>query len=656
MTRVGPLLALLLLAAPAWGDDDLPVLVPGGVSVDFGIRNRLPVKELHRCITGATEDGRGLAFDLGDESLEGKVHAGPYPFEEGEADYDHVRYRFTGKIAKGRGVIPVAHFLRTRYNANDWPDGQSRRPATPAVAYRFQLWRRRASGLEDLGFYGGVANVRFEGNKAVENLTILEGPFVTGLTSDDPTRVTVVWRTDRPAGAILQWSQPCDPAAPRPDALALPHAKSHIQTLVPGRNLVTLTDLVPGRRYYYQARSTADGEGVVTSVYSFVTPPKAGEGEVCFAFGSDSREGVGGGERTYMGTNFHVASAVARDAYRRGADLVIFGGDLVNGATSDVGDFRLQLRAWKQAWAGFWRSRPVYPVMGNHEALVNAYPGPRGRVLLDKWPYGAQSAETVFADEFENPRNGPDPDDFRRPTYKENVYSFSWGPVLFIAFNNNYWWTSNQYVRTFGGSPEGYLLNDQLTWIEKTLDAATKNPTVRFVVLYAQEPVFPSGGHVGDGMWWNGNNNVRACHEEDGTIQSLGPGVIEIRNRLWRAVANCPKSAAVLVGDEHAYVRTRIDATTPVGVPAQDDTDGDGKLDRVSPNPAFRYPTWQITSGNCGAPYYNRQAAPWTAQAFSSQTGYCLFQTNGAKISLTAYSTNGQTLDHVEDLMAIKSE
>jgi len=157
-------------------------------------------------------------------------------------------------------------------------------------------------------------------------------------------------------------------------------------------------------------------------------------------------------------------------------------------------------------------------------------------------------------------------------------------------------------------------------------------------------------------MWWGGDNNVRAHHVVEGKVVPAGPGIIEVRNRLWKAVAGCPKTAAVLVGDEHAYVRTRIDKETPVGVPAKDDTDGDGKLDRYSPDPEFRHATWQITAGNAGAPHYNRQPTPWAVQKFSSQPGYCLFRTNGAKISMTAYTTTGQAMDRVEDLMAIKAE
>ena len=48
--------------------------------------------------------------------------------------------------------------------------------------------------------------------------------------------------------------------------------------------------------------------------------------------------------------------------------------------------------------AGFWRSRPVYPAMGNHEALLNVFDdGSKYGIALDQWPYATHSAEAVFA-------------------------------------------------------------------------------------------------------------------------------------------------------------------------------------------------------------------------------------------------------------------
>ena len=128
----------------------------------------------------------------------------------------------------------------------------------------------------------------------------------------------------------------------------------------------------------------------------------------------------------------------------------------------------------------------------------------------------------------------------------------------------------------------------------------------------------------------------------------------------------------MLTGDEHAYHRIRIDNRTPVGI-MQDDKDGDGQLtctpwhaengeppEHCSSNPGFKYPTWQITAGNAGAPWYNiqREKIPWSQNVvfFSSQSGYALFEVLEEKVSLTVYTATGQVLDRVDDLMSIKKE
>ncbi|MFW6132638.1 MAG: hypothetical protein ACOC8F_01985, partial [Planctomycetota bacterium] len=230
-----------------------------------------------------------------------------------------------------------------------------------------------------------------------------------------------------------------------------------------------------------------------------------------------------------------------------------------------------------------------------------------------------------------------------------------YGPVLCIAFNNNYWYTTGAKVHTWGGCPEGYILNDQLEWIEQTLAEAERDKSIRYILLYAQEPVFPCGGHVKDGMWWNGDNSVRAAVKgPDGTVRPAAQGIIEVRNRFWEAVARSSKVAAVLAGDEHEYHRLRVDAATPVGLPDADDADGDGKLETYSPNAAFAHPVWQITAGTGGAPYYARQKTPWTPELLSSQHGYCLFTAGPDGISMDFYTLTGQRVDHVADLMAVK--
>ncbi len=487
-----------------------------------------------------------------------------------------------------------------------------------------------------------------KGDTYLKNLTITEGPFVTMVRSDDPTTLTLAWETDEASQGIVYAAQV--------DLTDLPPILMFSESESTRNHEVELTGLQPASKYLYTVLCTTEsGESVLSNLYSLETAPEAGEGSATLAFIGDSREGVGGGERNYMGSNFRILSQLAMDADREGADFFIFGGDLVNGYTSDTEDFELQLKGWKQAMAGFWRSHPVYPGMGNHETLLNAFDdGSNYGIVLDKWPYETSSAEALFAQEFHNPTNGLEPSDPRRPRYTENVYSFQYGPLLAIAFNNNYWYTSNSKVPEYGGSPEGYIMEDQIEWIEQTLAQAEGNPSIRYIVLYAQEPVFPCGGHIKDAMWWNGNNNIRAYTRHGDQVVPEDLGIIEVRNRFWKAVAQSSKVAAVLTADEHEYHRTLITSETPVGVFPADDTDGDGVLDQYSSHPDFTYPTWHITVGTGGAPYYSREDTPWRPEILSSQHGYALIHADEQGISLKFISITGQVVDDVPDLMAVK--
>jgi hypothetical protein len=627
--------------------DELPVLVPDFPERQGPIRNPFTYKAMHTIAKSG--DHRGLFIDLGNTNLQGMIHTGPYPFEAGEADYDHARYRNSNPLINGAGLLQIDTFFLEKYNINDWTYNQTASKANTTIAYRLEI--------NDHGFYD--SRVSFNGNPQIgfkKNLTIIQGPFVNLVRSDEPDKALIVFETNTVCRGQVALSIPF-PGNKTPGIQFSPNV--YFLEKKPGmRHEIRLSGLQSGRIYQYTVRcEKKDGESAQSAVYTMHTAPKAGKGNITFAFISDSREGVGGGERNYMGHNLHSLSRLVNHAYRKGADFFICGGDLVNGYTSSVDDFRLQLRGWKQSMAGFWRSRPVYTAMGNHETLLNVFDdGSRYGIALDKWPYQTSSAEAIFAEQFWNPQNGPLPSDRRRPSYRENVYHFQFGPVLFIAFNNNYWWSTNHLCKKYGGSPEGYLLMDQLSWIENTLQKAEGDRRVKFVILFAQEPVFPAGGHVMDAMWWNGSNTVKAYEYNGSEVVPAGGGILDVRNRFWKAIARSKKVAAVLTGDEHAYHRIRIDHLTPVGLPELDDLNGDGILDRYSPNPEFTYPTWHITAGAAGAPFHARQEVPWTdsIKFFSSQTGYCLLKVRGRKISMTYYTITGQALDHIENLMAIK--
>ena len=631
--------AMALLGVLVIGDmkaQELPVKKPDLVKVSVGVTNPVTLSQIYAALQEKGNE-RGLQFDFDNPDLQGRVYSGPYPFEAHGSDFHYRRYRFSSAFSGGKGTIPIARFFEARYDANEWADSAR---TEAAIAVRFDLWEQNEDGLRHYGFHD--IRVNFTRNNGTFELstTITEGPFVNLVRSDDgdreETSVTISWKTLQPTGGKVL-VRGVDEYTHRAGDL-----RDH-QIRVDGLRHDTRY------RYYVQSGATRSHE------YTFRTAPEKGQGPVTLAYTGDSREGVGGGERTFMGVNRYILPRLASDAYRRGADLFLFGGDLVNGYTTDVGDFRTQLRAWKQAMEGFAHSRPVYPAQGNHESLLNAYKGEDAQwVMMDKFPYH-QSAEALFAEEFVLPKNGPTTEDIRRPSYKEEVYSFQYGPVKVIAFNNNYWFTSNELVDDYGGAPGGDIMADQLRWIAHQIREGDQDPTVEAMLLFAQEPVFPNGGHVGDAMWHGGNNNVRAYSNHGGQLFPAKDGIIEVRNKLWRAVSRSKKVAAVLTSDEHGYHRTLIDKQTPVGT-MEDDTDGDGKLENVSPNRSFVFPAWQITSGGGGAPYYAQEQAPWSEDVaiYSSQFNYVLFRYQQGRMQLDVFNHNGQRIDHVDDLLEVK--
>ena len=407
------------------------------------------------------------------------------------------------------------------------------------------------------------------------------------------------------------------------------------------------------------------------------TAPKPGTAAVTFAYLGDSREGVGGGERNFMGLNLETVKYAMRLAYRQGADLLLMAGDLANGYTTSREDFRTQLGAWKQAAGDFWHERPVYVGMGNHESLLRQFEnGPQEGLQKDNRPYAEASSEAVFAQEFINPENGPAPADPRRPPYRGNVYAFQYGPVQFIAFNNTYWlnWENGSWegVPRFGGCPEGYIMPDQLEWIKGEVAKAQADPSVKYIVLFADEPLFPNGGHVKDSMWYQGDNQVRAyALQENGPLTPAGPGIIEVRNELLRLACENSKVAAVLGSHEHAYHRTLITNQVPVGDPSRAGENDPAKAgtpaDKGATLPDLRYPTWFITSGGAGAPYYSETPTPWNifwkeragafqkrGYYFTSQENLAIFRADRKDISLTVYNASGQVIDRIADLMAVK--
>ncbi|MDP6042782.1 MAG: metallophosphoesterase family protein [Candidatus Latescibacteria bacterium] len=614
------------------------------------IRNMLDIDQLSQAIT----DGTGALYldfkhitslldgtEINYRNIHGVAAVGPYPFEAAETEFVYKRFRQGAFIQGGSGVLDVGALLETRYNSEGWTD-------TGQIVVRLNLSLETPERDRDLGLYDILTAFKKEGSRFVKKTWIQEGPFVNRLDSRNPTQATISLVTDTPT-----------------EVRVILNDERVFLSLLDRVHELVLTDLTPDTDYTYLVQI---GD-LKSPPYRFRTPPEPGSGNVTFAFSGDSREGVGGGQESYMGVNYQTIERLASLSYAKGAELFLFGGDLIIGYTTNPADFRGQLYAWKQALSGFWHERPVYPGMGNHDALLKAYRTPNGTVRLDRWPYNEQSAETVFANAFTNPTNGPAPSNPQRPPYLENVYTIQHGPVRLIAYNNNYWYTSQ--AQNYGGCPEGYIMDDQMKWIEAELEQAEQDSTVHYVFLYAQEPVFPCGGHSQDAMWYNGDNAIRAYTYSDRMLKPEPQGLLEMRNRFARAVATSSKVAAVLGGDEHAYYRVRIDASTPVGNPETDDANNNDRIDwkdaeTPSPLTDLKHPVWYITCGGGGAPYYAEEKLPWNAHwqskpnptegyLYSSQENVLIFSTDKNGIGMQVYNPHGELIDTIPNLMDIKN-
>jgi len=616
----------------------------------YSIRNIIALEDLLNAIANGS---KGLSLDLGNirtlldgtrinpSRIYGYTWIGPYPFEALETRFDYKRFRRRDTIERGSATIDVGYFLSQSRNSEDWEN-------EGVIMLRLELRYKRFGIDRSLGTYDIPVAFRKTESGFLRLPWIIEGPLVNLIRSEMPHSAVITCITDQVTSPVLTINEI--------RKISSTPGKEHI---------FEVNDLMPNTAYTYSIRV---GD-LATPTYTFQTAPEKGSIPVRIAYCGDTREGQGSDLHQFMGVNAATLESHVARAYSLGCELFIMGGDLINGYTTSASDFLMQLYAWKQTMSGFWHERPVYPIMGNHEALVKAFDvGEKRPMQIDRWPYDTQSAEAAFADAFVNPTNGPEPSDIRRPRYDENVFSFTYGAVRIIGLNNNYW-VSSEPLR-YGGCPEGYLMDDQLSWIQSELTIAENDPLIRYIMIYAQEPVFPCGGHITDAMWYSGDNSVRAAVFSEGMLIPEPKGIIDIRNEFIRMVHSSHKVVVVLCSDEHAYYRVLIDNRVPIGDPDLDDADSDSiinwqKNETASPLHDLAFPVWYITCGGGGAPYYAEQPAPWNQYwlekpdaenfyRYSSQENFVVFDADSTGVEMTVYNVFGEVLDHIPDLMEVK--
>ena len=556
----------------------------------------------------------GLSFNFNNEKFYGTIYYGLYATPRNRFSYP-VLFKKTAKIEKGKAEINLKE-LGGRYDIAHYEE-------TGRLALGYRIANNKGKII-----YDGTINVKGKG-PFEPDLTITEGPFVNKQTA---TSMVVWFNTNRPCTPYVEVNGNKYYAAQQ--IMGNMRGDMHHE--------ITIKGLKPDTEYKYTVHY-----GDYRESFSFRTAPKTGSRtKFTFAYASDSRAGSGGGERDLFGVNAYTIKKMAALAVKENARFMQFTGDLISGYSNSIGKHKLQYTNWKKTMEPYWHYMPFNVAPGNHEALLTVFDnGSKYGISVDKFPFGINSDEAVFASEFVNPENGPvsedgtyyDPDksnnDF--PPYKETSYYYIYDNIAFVVLNSNYWYTPDEnQIPLTSGNVHGYVMDNELKWMRQTIDNLDKNPAIDHIFVTLHTPAFPNAGHADDDMWYGGNNDVRPYVAG----KPVKKGIIERREEFLDILINrSPKVLALLCGDEHNYTRLKITDDMP-----RYPKNYHGKRTKIS------RPFWQITNGSAGAPYYGLQHLPWTknVEKYTTQYALMLFDVDGNSVKLRVI--NPDTFEEIE--------
>ncbi len=550
----------------------------------------------------------GLTFNFGLPDLTGTLYYGFIPDPSTVRHPEPVYFYRTADIDSGRARIDILHRMAGRFDMIGWEQ-------TGIVRLGYRV-------TEDNGtiLYDGKIMVAGKGPFRVDT-SVVSGPFL-GIPT--PDGAVVSFETNyRTRARIECGGQVFEDPEP---------VTGHV---------IGLTGLAADTTYRYTIIY-----GPYRDTYTLRTAPPTGSREpFTFAYASDSRANNGGGERDLRGVNAYILKKIAALSADRGARFVQFTGDLIDGYTNSEGRIMLEYANWKRTIDPFASSTPFIVGFGNHESMLDIFAAGRKQVRIDRFPFETKSSEAIFARNIVNSPLGPysedgaayDPDTTRIdfPPYGQTVFSYTYGNVAMIVLNAEYWFapTLERYPES-GGNLHGYIMDNQLAWLRGTLEKFEADSNVDHIFVTLHTPIFPNGGHVGDDMWYDGDNSFRP------TIagKPVAKGIIERRDELLDILVNrSHKVRAALTGDEHNY---NLLAITPDMPMYPDNWTGERlKLSRA---------IWQINNGAAGAPYYGRQQTPWQAnlKTFSTQNALVLIHIDGEKVRCEVI--NPDTLEPIE--------
>lgn len=551
----------------------------------------------------------GLYFDFNDEKLNGKLVFGLIP--QGDSKHPHPVYRSTTvQILGGKVAINILRTLAGRYDMIGWKES-----GKGTIGYRI---------INSTGniLYDGQISFKGTGPFEVDD-SIIEGPFVNLLMSDG---ATISFETNTSIKASI-----------------MAGGKEYSDAEESTHHEIKLDGLSPATKYDYSV--VVDDNKFD---YSFTTAPKPGtRSKFRFAYASDSRSGNGGGERDIHGANAYIVKKIMALGTQQEMAFLQFTGDLIDGYVTSPKEMDLQYANWKHTIAPFAHYIPVVAGMGNHEALMKLFRSEKAYYALDRFPYATESSEAVFARNFVNPLNGPESEDGASydprkkktdfPSYKENVFYYTYDNVAMIVLNSDYWYApSTNKIPVTGGGLHGYIMDNQLAWLDETITTLEADENIDHIFVTQHTPAFPNGGHVQDDMWYNGKNTYRPYVAGE----PLEKGIIERRDQYLNILVNkSQKTRAILTGDEHNYAKTELGPETII-------YKDDWEMERLELSRTI----YQINNGAAGAPYYAQEQTPWTGSVtgFTTQNALVIFNVEGDNIFMEVL--NPDTLEKVDEL------
>jgi hypothetical protein len=555
----------------------------------------------------------GITFDFADSTFTGILYYGFIPFGDSKHPLP-VYFKSPAPIKDGVATINITKNLKGKYDMVGWEKTQK-----GTIGYRVV---NKEGGI----LYDGKVSFRGIGPFEVD-ITLTDGPFVDCISE---------------SGAVISFET--NKAIP---TQVIIEDKKFQNTKKTYHHEITISGLNANTKYSYHIQY-GDNE----QIFSFKTAPMPGSRmPFVFSYCSDSRSGQGGGERDLFGTNFYMMRKImALNSYNNVA-FMQFTGDLINGYLTDIEATKLQYANWKRAIEPYAHYIPVYEGMGNHELVMRIFgdenPWSKTAFGFDRFPYDQESSEGIFANNFVNPKNGPlsedganydpDPGEQNFPSYSENTYYYIYDNVAVIVLNSDYWYTASTHqIPHVSGGVHGYIMDQQLDWFKTTIEKLEDNAAIDHIFVTLHTPVFPNGGHVGDDMWYNGNNLIRPY------VSSipLEKGIIERRDELLDIMVNKSlKTVAVLTGDEHNYNKLKISDKSAIYPP-------DYNQEKIK----ISRPIYQINNGAAGAPYYAQESVPWSEHVtnFTTQNALVFFHIDGKSVFMNVL--NPVTLEQIDQL------